>query len=38
MWEFMKKQYPPYAEYQEATSRQIPLVALRVAAEIERFT
>ncbi len=38
IWQFMVKLYPPYADYQAGTGRQIPVIALRPIEAIERFT
>lgn len=37
VWDFMVKLYPPYADYQAGTERQIPLIALKPIKPIERF-
>lgn len=38
IWEFMKKLYPPYEDYQAGTGRRIPVIALRATDPVERFT
>jgi deazaflavin-dependent oxidoreductase (nitroreductase family) len=37
IWDFMVGLYPPYAPYQLKTSREIPIVMMRITEEIERF-
>jgi len=37
IWSFMEKIYPPYKAYQASTTRQIPLVMLKVREPVERF-
>lgn len=37
VWEFMCSVYPPYIDYQDATSRQIPLVMLKPLETQEAF-
>lgn len=38
IWAFMEALYPPYKDYQAATDRKIPLVALKPAEPIDRFS
>lgn len=38
LWDQMVAIYPPYAEYQQATDREIPLLVLKPVAEIPVFT
>jgi len=37
VWDYMIGIYPPFAEYQKATKRQIPLVALRRYERVEQL-
>ncbi len=37
IWNFMVKMYPPYSQYQAATSRQIPIVMLTATGAIDPF-
>ena len=37
VWEYMIGIYPPFAEYQKATERQIPLVALKRLERVEEL-
>jgi len=37
VWDYMITIYPPFAEYQKATERQIPLVALKRLERIDRL-
>jgi deazaflavin-dependent oxidoreductase (nitroreductase family) len=37
VWKFMVDLYPPYAHYQQGTSRQLPLIALKAVEPVDRF-
>jgi deazaflavin-dependent oxidoreductase (nitroreductase family) len=37
VWTFMVKLYPPYADYQAGTGRQMPLIALKAVEPVARF-
>ena len=37
VWDFMVASFPPYQKYQESTSREIPLVMMKVIEQIEIF-
>ena len=37
MWDFMVGLFPPYAAYQDSTTREIPLVMMKVVEQIEIF-
>jgi deazaflavin-dependent oxidoreductase (nitroreductase family) len=37
VWAFMEKVFPPYADYQAGTDRQIPLIMLSAKEPIEAF-
>lgn len=37
VWDYMAGIYPPYTEYQEATERQIPLVALKRTEKVAKL-
>lgn len=38
LWAFMERVYPPYRDYQEGTSRRLPLLVLEPFEEIDPFT
>lgn len=38
VWDFMVSVFPPYADYQASTAREIPLVMMRAVEEIDIFT